>query len=152
MKKLGLIFSVTFLSACAHEAINDLELLLPDVIKSGFIPLSQTNLEYIDTNSVQVDKSNKRLVHLDVVTNLSKAAFVYEKQPETYAKSIRQHKTLNCENYILIHNQQTFYSEFWGEGLSTIKQAQPKQPTAIAKHSPLYTVGQVICEKLYRNW
>ncbi|STO54720.1 Adhesin protein E (PE) [Canicola haemoglobinophilus] len=152
MKKLGLIFSAILLSACAQQTTNDLKLSPPDIIKSGFIPLYQNSQEYIDTNSVQVDKSNKRLVHLDVVTNLSTAAFVYKEQPDTYAKSLRKHKTLNCENYILIHNQQTFYSEFWGEGLSTIKQAQPTQPTAIAKHSPLYTVGQVICEKLYRNW
>ncbi|MBN6710793.1 hypothetical protein JFL47_06055 [Haemophilus haemoglobinophilus] len=152
MKKNLFLFSALILTACSNQVKNTVALTPPDLIKSGFIKLNGDTQYYIDSNSISMDKADKRLVHFDAVINLDKGEFVYKEQPELYAKSMRQNKILNCENYRLIQTKTDFYSEYWGTGILSSPLKQEKNSISLEKGSLLYKLSQIMCANLSRSW
>ena len=155
MKKLILILSFGLLSACSiHPKQNpiqqDVKLATPTEIRNGYVRLVKDINYYIDTSSIWVDNEEPQIVHFDAVINLDKGLFVY---PETkrYARSVRQYKILNCQNYHLTQVRTDFYDEFWVEGVRAAPKKQKKHTLRLMPDTTLYNAAQIICVNYSRE-
>lgn len=117
MKKVLLILSMFALFGCADQQIplpqHVVNLTPPTKVKVGYIKLVQNANYYVDTNSIWVDNEDNGQVHFDAVINLDKGLYVYP-DPRRYARSVRQYKILNCNNYRLTQVRTDFYDDYWG--------------------------------------
>ena len=148
MKKVLLILSMFALFSCADQQIplpqQVVNLTPPTKVKVGYIKLVQNANYYVDTNSIWVDNEDNGQVHFDAVINLDKGLYVYP-DPRRYARSVRQYKILNCNNYRLTQVRTDFYDDYWGEGLRAAPKHQKKYTLRLQPNSSLYTLGQIIC-------
>ncbi|QLB12279.1 surface-adhesin protein E [Bisgaardia hudsonensis] len=157
MKKI-ILFVVTFsLIACSSPKKTpplSVDLVRPTLIKSGYIKLSREYQDYVDIHSIKIDDKNQHLVHLNLVENLDKGAFVSFDDPNIYAKSIVRQKVLNCESNRLIQkNANQYFMDFWGE--LPIKGNTKKiveDSITLKKGTALYAIKQAFCKKLDRVW
>ncbi|TDQ58146.1 surface-adhesin protein E [Mesocricetibacter intestinalis] len=152
MKKISLMFISLFLVACSSQQTTKPiteSIITPNQVKNGFLKISPDGQYYADINSVWSESAHNKLIYFDTVINLSKGPHLYP-QPFKYAKSIRQAKRLNCENYRLDQLNTTYYSEFWGEGDPFIPKQQRKYQVKLRAESSLATLAQVLCTNLYK--
>ena len=164
MKKTIAILTALLLAACTSspstkpasaqthaKAPEEVFITPPKKTKAGFLQLMPGIFYYVDVDSIWVDDKDKRLVHFDVVINLDKGLYVFKEHPGLYAKSIRQYKTLNCENFAFTHARSDFYADFWGDGIRTTSKRQAQHTITLQPQSSLYILGQVICANVYHR-
>ena len=149
MKKIILTLSLGLLTACSvqpkyNPVQQDVMLTTPSDVRSGYVRLVKDVNYYIDSDSIWMDNEEPQIVHFDAVINLDKGLFVYP-EPNRYARSVRQYKILNCQNYHLTQVRTDFYDEFWGEGQRAAPKKQKKHTLRLTPDTTLYNAAQIIC-------
>lgn len=148
MKKWALGLSAVLLTACSTQSNNPtqtVQLTPPTQDRNGFVRLVKNVNYYIDSDSIWVDNEDPQVVHFDAVINLEKGLFVYPNETKRYARSVRQYKILNCQNYHLTQVRTDFYDDFWGEGMRAAPKRQSKHTFRLTPDTTLYAAAQVIC-------
>ncbi|VEI58290.1 Uncharacterised protein [Pasteurella multocida] len=153
---LAIIIGLSTLTACKApapqpKAPDDVALVVPTLIKSGFIRLSQEPNHFVDANKVMKGHIEDYLVYFDVVVNLEKSKYAYPEKPELYAKSLRRKHVVNCDTQTMEQLSTAYYTEFWGEGEKSPEISEHIQLVQDYKKSQLYILGKLICSKLYRD-
>lgn len=154
MKKFLFVIIALGLSACVNKPEQKYEEVLlnpPTKEERGFIRLSPKSQYYVDMGSVWVDTEKKNLINFDTVINLHRGYKIYENEPEKSSRSIRQHKTLDCETYKLTHIDSYIYSDFWGKGLALEPKSQANRSVVLREGSSFGTIGRVICANFYKE-
>ncbi|WP_109078567.1 surface-adhesin E family protein [Aggregatibacter kilianii] len=164
MKKTIVILTALLLAACtnfhsthtsaknaATAQQDEVPITPPKDTKTGFLQLVPGIFYYVDMDSVWVDNQDKRLIYFDAVINLDKGLYVFKEYPTLFAKSIRQYKILNCENFHFTHVRSDFYADFWGDGIRTAPKRQSQHTITLQPQSSLYILGQVMCANMYRR-
>ena len=152
MKKLVPICLALLMAGCSATApkkLPNIPLDPPQKTEPGYFKISQQAHYYADISSVWAEGNKRHLVHFDAVINMTKGIHTFDDQ-NLYAKSMRQSKIINCQNYRLTQLNTDYYSDFWGKGERVSAKKQRQHTIKLRPGSSLYTLGEVLCVNVMR--